>query len=494
MEAEIAYLLNSDPSKIAAVNNISDVDPIPTDTQVIVPVNCSCSSSGKYYQHNSYYIMKTNDENYFTISNNTYQGLTTCQSMIDQNIYDSRHLEVGMRLTVPLRCACPSRSQLNGGVRYLLSYLITWGGRRPREEVPSRRAGDARGQSVVPRRPHLSVHAVVGPTRDEVFVPPPPSAADSAPPPVVTAVPTHRGMSNKKWVVVGIGVCTAGLGVVVLIGLRFLLLRRRQRQGGRVVHEEVTFNDSVAPAEAADTMFSEEIRDAIGTLTMYKYEDLERARGNFDEEHRIKGSVFKGVINGDHGAIKRTKGDVLNEIGVLKNINHSSVIRLSGVCVHEGIARSAADEDEGLKVTRRLVGTQGYMAPEYIEYGLITPKMDVFAYGVVLLDLLSGREAAAMTPVTMDGEKEEFLMLWESMEEGFLEGEDMREKIEGFIDPCLESDYPFELAFGLVQLEMRCVARNPGPRLSMREVFVSISTINSSSMDWDPSWETSKFR
>ncbi|KAK1267707.1 Protein LYK5 [Acorus gramineus] len=415
--------------------------------------------------------------------------------MIDQNIYDSRHLEVGMRLTVPLRCACPSLRQLNGGVRYLLSYLITWGdtvgdiGRRFRaDERATLEANLLSPDDLIYPFTPLLVPMKSAPTKDEVFVPPPP-------------------------------------------------------------------------------------------LMVYKYEDLERATGFFDEEHRIKGSVFKGVINGDHAAIKRTKGDVLNEICVLKNINHSSVIKLSGLCVHEGIiwsvyqyanngslsdwihyhpmkkkkkkkksgmetkvrvaydiadglnylhnytnppcvhknlkssniildgefkakivnfglTRSAADEDEGLKVTRRVVGTQGYMAPEYIEHGLITPKMDVFAYGVVLLELLPGREAAAMTPVTMDGEKEELLMLWESMEEGFLEGEDVREEIEGFVDPCLENDYPypFELAFALVRLAMSCVACNPGSRLSMREVFVSISMINSSSMDWDPSLETSKFR
>ncbi|KAK1286980.1 Protein LYK5 [Acorus calamus] len=331
----IAYLLNSDPSKVAAVNNISD------STQSLQTPKSSSPSTAPV----------------------PLPASPVLQSMIDQNIYDSRHLEVGMRLTVPLRCECPIRRQLNGGVRHLLSYLITWGDT----------VGDIARRFRADERATLEANLL---SPDYLIYPFTPLLVP------MKSAPT-----------------------------------KDERQGGRVVHEEVTFNDSVAPAEAADTMFSEEIRGAIGTV--YKYEDLERATGFFDEEHRIKGSVFKGVINGDHAAIKRTKGDVLNEI------------------------------DEGLKVTRRVVGTQGYMAPEYVEHRLITPKMDVFAYGVVLLELLSGKEAAAMTP------KEEFLMFWESMEEGFLEGKDVREKIEGFVDLCLENDYPFELAFALVQLTTR---------------------------------------
>ncbi|XP_042480274.1 wall-associated receptor kinase-like 1 isoform X2 [Macadamia integrifolia] len=46
---------------------------------------------------------------------------------MNQNPYDSRNLSVGLSLLVPLRCACPTRNQTSSGVKFLLTYLITWG-------------------------------------------------------------------------------------------------------------------------------------------------------------------------------------------------------------------------------------------------------------------------------------------------------------------------------------------------------------------------------
>ncbi|CAI0435369.1 unnamed protein product [Linum tenue] len=130
------------------------------------------------------------------------------------------------------------------------------------------------------------------------------------------------------------------------------------------------------------------------------------------------------------------------------------------------LARSAARDTN---VTVHLVGTRGYMAPEYVETGEITPKIDVYAFGVVLLELITGKEA-----VLVVGNGKETLLsttMVSLAEKGGLE-----EALASYIDPSMR-ETGVDVVLPLLRLSLACLRREPEARPSMEEVVSSLVKI-----------------
>uniref|UniRef100_A0A803L837 LysM domain-containing protein n=1 Tax=Chenopodium quinoa TaxID=63459 RepID=A0A803L837_CHEQI len=121
--SSIASLFSINATQISAFNkNVAENMALATNTKVIIPVTCSCV--GRFYQTNTTHVVQAGDT-YYLLANNTFEGLTTCRAIRAQkfspnivNIYPNENL------TIPLRCACPTRRQLNLGIKYLVSFVI----------------------------------------------------------------------------------------------------------------------------------------------------------------------------------------------------------------------------------------------------------------------------------------------------------------------------------------------------------------------------------
>ncbi|RZB90000.1 Chitin elicitor receptor kinase 1 isoform A [Glycine soja] len=95
----------------------------------------------------------------------------------------------------------------------------------------------------------------------------------------------------------------------------------------------------------------------------------------------------------------------------------------------------------------RLVGTFGYMPPEYAQYGDVSSKIDVYAFGVVLYELISGKEAIVKINEP-ENESKGLVSLFEEV----LGLSDPNEDPRQLVDPRLCDKFPLDSVFKVSQL------------------------------------------
>ncbi|XP_022772560.1 probable serine/threonine-protein kinase PIX13 isoform X2 [Durio zibethinus] len=123
-------------------------------------------------------------------------------------------------------------------------------------------------------------------------------------------------------------------------------------------------------------------------------------------------------------------------------------------------------------ITTRVMGTYGYAAPEYVATGHLYVKSDVYGFGVVLLEMLTGLRALD----TNRPSGEHNLVEWAK------HSLTQKRKLKKIMDPRLQ--YPLNAALQAGELILKCLESDPKNRPSMEEVLETLQKI--SAMDGKP--------
>ncbi|KAJ4801494.1 cysteine-rich RECEPTOR-like kinase [Rhynchospora pubera] len=120
--------------------------------------------------------------------------------------------------------------------------------------------------------------------------------------------------------------------------------------------------------------------------------------------------------------------------------------------------------DQTVDVTKRVVGTFGYMAPEYAMHGLYSIKSDVFCFGILLLEIITGKRNSGFWE---SNEAEDLLSFaWENWTAG---------TVPQLADPTLRH-CPSNEIVRCVHIALLCVQDNPTDRPKMSEVVIMLSS------------------
>ncbi|KAM1251212.1 hypothetical protein FF1_033733 [Malus domestica] len=479
----IASLLASEASEIASVNKVSASDKIPSNRLVVVPVSCSCS--GSIFQHFSPYTVTKGDTYYWTALD-TFQGLTTCQSLIGQNYYDPEDIPVGAVLTVPVRCACPSENQTAEGITSLLTYIVAMN-----DTVTT--IGEMFGvnsQSILDAN-LLSRDSIIDPNTT-VLVP----------------------LKSKK--------CPTSDGNFVADGS---------------ILEYVDCNSKGKKFPVKLVTLLEELERATDNYNESRF----LGEGGY-------GTVYKGMLpDGTIVAVKRSRAidenqieQFINEVVILTQINHRNIVKLLGCCletevpllVYEYISNgtlshhilqkkdstesslswecrlriacevagaiaymhSAAsipiyhrdikssnillDHNYSAKVsdfgtsksvpldkthlTTQVQGTFGYMDPEYFQSCKFSDRSDTYSFGVTLVEILTGHTPYSFAKHEGENLVASFISLTRE------------DELVQILDPQVARDADVEQIRTIAELAKRCLRLNGAKRPSMKEVSTEL--------------------
>ncbi|KAI4295818.1 hypothetical protein L6164_035821 [Bauhinia variegata] len=242
---------------------------------------------------------------------------------------------------------------------------------------------------------------------------PPPQA--SPPSSITNTTSTEEGKSNSSRTIIAIVVSISAFVVLLLI---FICIFSKIRKARKFIESETDADEEMQPT---------------GTL-QFDFDTLKLSTNNFSDANKLGqggfGPVYKGTLfNGQEVAVKRW-----------------------------------FLVDQSQENTNRIVGTHGYIAPEYAKYGHFSIKSDIFSFGVLILEIVSGCKNNEIR----DGEFVEHIVsfTWRNWREG---------TTSNIIDSTLDVGSRNEM-MRCIHIGLLCVQENAANRPTMASVMLMLDS------------------
>ncbi|PQM39057.1 cysteine-rich receptor-like protein kinase 25 [Prunus yedoensis var. nudiflora] len=236
---------------------------------------------------------------------------------------------------------------------------------------------------------------------------------------------------------------------------------------------------------------------------------IEAATENFSDQNKLgEGGFGEGTLpDGLQIAVKRlSRGsgqgaeEFKNEVVLIAKLQHRNLVRLLGFCsereekilVYELVENKSLDHflfgnvlldgnmnpkiadfgmarifgvDQTQGSTRRIVGTYGYMPPEYAMYGQFSVKSDVYSLGVLILEIVTGKKNTNF--YNSDRGEDLLSYAWRHWRDGT--------PLE-LLDPNLRDSYEKTEVIRCVHIGLLCVQEIPDERPTMQSIVLMLSS------------------
>ncbi|WJX14846.1 non-specific serine/threonine protein kinase [Trifolium repens] len=190
------------------------------------------------------------------------------------------------------------------------------------------------------------------------------------------------------------------------------------------------------------------------SLDYFIFDPIKKAELDWERRYKIIEGIVRGLLYLHEDSQLRIVHRDLKASNILLDENMNAKIS------DFGMARLLVDQTQ--VNTDKVVGTYGYMAPEYAMFGQFSAKSDVFSFGVLVLEIISGQKISQL----FHGQEDLLSFAWRNWREG---------TIKDIIDPSLNNASQNEI-MRCIHIGLLCVQENLVDRPTMATIVLMLSS------------------